>query len=406
MTDKLYPSDSYLSRFDAVVAAARIHAGKVAVVLDRTAFYPEGGGQPADRGTIGGAQVDDVVEAEGEVLHVLAGAELPAPGTPVACQIDWARRFDHMQQHHGQHLLSAVFERLHGASTVSFHLGAETCTIDLDLSPARLPAEALAAAEAAAKQLVWRDLRVDARERSPEEMAALTLRKDAVKGVRIVVVSSERDGQAEVEDASPCGGTHPRRTGEVGAIAVGRAQKWGAGTRVEFVCGGRVLAGLHRAEERLARASAALRCAPAELPEAAAKLAEEGQARRKEVDRLVEALAAAEAERLDGSRPGTAPLAARIEGLLGTAAGLRAVAQALAGRGRVALVGGVEGERAHLCFTRPRGPGAHLGEVLREAVALLGGKGGGSPDLAQGSGPAAERLDEALASAAARVSVG
>jgi len=406
VTDKLYPSDSYLSRFDAVVAAARIHSGKVAVVLDRTAFYPEGGGQPADRGTIGGAQVDDVVEVEGELLHVLAGAELPAPGTPVACQIDWARRFDHMQQHHGQHLLSAVFERLHGASTVSFHLGAETCTIDLDLSPSRLPAEALAAAEAAANQLVWRDLRVDARERSPEEMAALPLRKDAVKGARIVVVSSEQDGQAEVEDASPCGGTHPRRTGEVGAIAVGRAQKWGAGTRVEFVCGARVLAGLHRAEERLARASAALRCAPAELPEAAAKLAEEGQARRKEVDRLVEALAAAEAERLDGSRPGTAPLAARIEGLLGTAAGLRAVAQALAGRGRVALVGGIEGERAHLCFTRPRGPGAHLGEVLREAAALLGGKGGGSPDLAQGSGPAAERLDEALASAAARVSEG
>jgi len=406
VTDKLYPSDSYLSRFDAVVAAARIHAGKVAVVLDRTAFYPEGGGQPADRGTIGGAQVDDVVEVEGELFHVLAGAELPAPGTPVACQIDWARRFDHMQQHHGQHLLSAVFERLHGASTVSFHLGAETCTIDLDLSPARLPAEALAAAEAAANQLVWRDLRVDARERSHEEMAALPLRKNAVKGARIVVVSSEQGGQAEVEDASPCGGTHPRRTGEVGAIAVGRAQKWGAGTRVEFVCGARVLAGLHRAEERLARASAALRCAPAELPEAAAKLAEEGQARRKEVDRLVEALAAAEAERLDGSRPGTAPLAARIEGLLGTAAGLRAVAQALAGRGRVALVGGIEGERAHLCFTRPRGPGAHLGEVLREAAALLGGKGGGSPDLAQGSGPAAERLDEALASAAARVSVG
>ena len=406
MTEKLYPADSYLSRFDAVVAAARVHEGKVAVVLDRTAFYPEGGGQPADRGTIGGGQVDDVVEVEGEVLHLLAGAEPPAPGTPVACQVDWVRRFDHMQQHHGQHLLSAVFERLHGASTVSFHLGAETCTIDLDLSPALLPAEVLAAAESAANQLVWRDLRVDARERSPEELAALPLRKDAVKGARIVVVSGERNGKAEVEDASPCGGTHPRRTGEVGAIAVGRAQKWGAGTRVEFVCGGRVLAGLHRAEERLLRASAALRCAPAELPDAAAKLAEEGQARRKEVDRLVEALAAAEAERLDASRPGPAPLAARIEGLLGTPAGLRAVAQALAGRGRVGLVGGVEGERAHLCFTRPRGPGAHLGEVLREAVAALGGKGGGSADLAQGSGPAVARLDEALASAAARVAGG
>jgi len=406
VTEKLYLSDAYLSRFDANVAAARLHAGKAAVVLDRTAFYPEGGGQPSDRGTIGGAQVEDVVEVDGEVLHLLASGESPAPGTRVACQVDWARRFDHMQQHHGQHLLSAVLERLHGASTVSFHLGAETCTIDLEVPPSRLPAEALTAAEAAANQLVWRDLVVEARERSPEEVAALPMRKDAVKGARIVVVSGERDGKTEVEDASPCGGTHPLRTGEVGAIAVGRAQKWGEGTRVEFVCGGRVLAALHRAEERLVRASAALRCAPAELPAAAAKLAEEGQARRKEVDGLVEALSAAEAERLDGSRPVGLPLAARVEGQLGTAAGLRAVAQALAGRGRVALIGGIDGGRAHLCFARPRGTGAHLGEVLREVVAALGGKGGGSTDLAQGSGPAVERLDEALASAAARVSRG
>ena len=406
MTEKLYPTDAYLFRFDADVASARVHAGKVAVVLDRTAFYPEGGGQPADRGTIGGAQVEDVVEADGEVLHLLASGEPPASGTRVACQVDWARRFDHMQQHHGQHLLSAVFERLHGASTVSFHLGAEACTIDLDVPPARLPAEALTGAEAAANQLVWRDLAVEARERSPEEVAALPLRKDAVKGARIVVVSGERDGKAEVVDASPCGGTHPRRTGEVGAIALLRAQKWGAGTRVEFVCGARVLAALHRAEERLVRASSALRCAPAELPAAAAKLAEEGQARRKEVEGLVEALAAAQAERLDGSRSGGLPLAARIEGQLGTAAGLRAVAQALVGRGRVALVGGIDGDRAHLCFARPRGTGAHLGEVLREVVAALGGKGGGSADLAQGSGPAVERLDEALASAAVRVSGG
>ena len=406
MTEKLYQTDAYLSRFDANVAAARVHAGKAAVVLDRTAFYPEGGGQPSDRGTIGRAQVEQVVEADGEVLHLLASGEPPAPGTRVACQVDWARRFDHMQQHHGQHLLSAVFERFHGASTVSFHLGVETCTIDLEVPLSRLPPEVLAAAEGAANQLVWRDLVVEARERSPEEVAALPLRKDAVKGARIVVVSGERDGKAHVEDASPCGGTHPLRTGEVGAIAVERAQKWGTGTRVEFVCGARVLAALHRAEERLARASAPLRCAPAELPAAAAKLAEEGLARRKEVEGLVEALSAAEAERLDGSRPAGLPLAARIEGLLCTAAGLRAVAQALAGRGRVALVGGIDGDRAHLCFARPRGTGAHLGDVLREVVAALGGKGGGSADLAQGSGPAVERLDEALASAAARVSGG
>jgi alanyl-tRNA synthetase len=406
VTQKLYRDDPYLSRFDATVVAARTHDGRGAIVLDRTAFYPEGGGQPGDRGRIGGAQVEDVVEVEGEVLHLLAPGEPPTAGSHVPCQVDWARRFDHMQQHHGQHLLSAAFARLHGAATVSFHLGAETCTIDLDVPPARLPQEALLAAEVEANRLVWGDLEVEARERSPEEIAALPLRKDAVKGTRIVVVSGGRGGALEVVDASACGGTHPRRTGEVGAVAVLRAQKWGAGTRVEFVCGARVLALLHRAEDRLGQASATLRCSPAELPAAAAKLAEEGQARRKEAERLVAALAGGEAERLERSRPGGGPVVGRLEGDLGTAAGLRAAAQALAGRGRVALLGGVDGDRANLCFARPRGPGVHLGEVLREAASILGGKGGGSPDLAQGSGTDVLRLDEALAAAASRIPVG
>jgi alanyl-tRNA synthetase len=406
VTQKLYRDDAYLSRFDATVIGARTHDGRSGLVLDRTAFYPEGGGQPGDRGRIGGARVEDVIEVEGEVLHLLAPGEPPAAGARVPCEVDWDRRFDHMQQHHGQHLLSAAFARLHDAATVSFHLGAETCTIDLDLSPARLPQEALAAAEAEANRLVWRDLEVDARERSPEEIFALPLRKDALKGTRIVVVSGGRGGASEVVDASPCGGTHPRRTGEVGAVAVLRAQKWGSGTRVEFACGARVVATLHRAEERLGQASASLRCSPAELPAAAAKLAEEGQARRKDVERLVAALAEGEAVRLLGSRPDGGPVVARLEGDLAAAAGLRAVAQALAGRGRVALLGGIDAGRANLCFARPRGPGVHLGEVLREAAGVLGGKGGGSPDLAQGAGTDVPRLDEALAAAAARVPTG
>ena len=401
MTEKLYLSDSYLARFEAQVIASLDHGGRAGLLLDRTAFYPEGGGQPADRGLLGGAPVVDVVEADGEVLHLLGEAKAPPVGSRVACIVDWARRFDHMQQHHGQHLLSAAFQRLRGAATVSFHLGAETCTIDLDQPPQALPPEALAAAEAEANRFVWTDLPVDARERTPEELALLPLRKDAVKGARIVVVGEGPAGPGEVVDASPCGGTHPRRTGEVGAIAVLRAQKWSAGTRVEFVCGGRVIALLHRADERLARASAVLRCAPPELVGAVEKLAEEGQARRKELALLLEALASAEAQRLDGSHPAGAPVAVRLEGAIGSPAAMKAVAQALAGRGRTALLGCVEGGRAHLCFARARGPGVHLGEILRESAALLGGKGGGAPDLAQGSGPAWERLDEALVAAAA-----
>lgn len=402
MTEKLYLSDPYLSQFEATVVEVRAHEGQVGLLLDRTGFYPEGGGQPADHGTLGGVPVTGVVEADGVLLHLVGAEGAPAAGARISGRIDWPRRFDHMQQHHGQHLLSAAFQRLRGAATLSFHLGAETCTIDLDAPPPSLPREALAAVEAETNRLVWADLPIDARERSPAELAALPLRKDAVKGARIVVVGASRDGSGEVIDASPCGGTHPRRTGEVGAVAVLRTQKWGPGTRVEFACGGRVLGLLHRDGERLAQASAALRCAPPELVVAVEKLAEEGQARRKEIDRLVEALAASEAERIDAGVDAGTPVALRLEGVMATPAGVKAVAQALAARGRVALLGCLEGERAHLCFARARGPGVHLGEILREAAALLGGKGGGAPDLAQGSGPARERLDEALAAAAAR----
>jgi alanyl-tRNA synthetase len=406
VTERIYLSDSYVRRFDARVTAVRALDGRPAVVLDRTAFYPEGGGQPADRGTLGGVPVADVRDVDGEVLHLLDG---PAPTGGVSCEVDWRRRFDHMQQHHGQHLLSAAFERLLGARTASFHLGTESCTIDLDAPLARLGPEALGRAEAAANELVVRDLEVEARERTPEELAALPLRKDAVKGTRIVVVRSggrvaggdAAPGPArpaDVADASPCGGTHPRRTGEVGSIAVLGGQKWGGGVRVEFVCGSRVLTALHAAEDRLARVAAALRCAPAEAPAAAAKAAEEATARRKELEALLGALGAAHAERLlAGDAAG--PVVARLEPPLSGAVGLRAVAQALAARGRTALLGGIEGGRAHLCFARPRGPGPNLGEALRRSAAVLGGKGGGSPELAQGSGPDAAALGRALDSA-------
>ncbi|HEY6104937.1 MAG TPA: alanyl-tRNA editing protein [Anaeromyxobacteraceae bacterium] len=383
MTERLYLADPYLVRFEAQVVRQTRLGERAALVLDRTAFYPEGGGQPADRGTLGGVAVMDVQERDGEVLHALAG---PPPSGRVEGLVDWARRFDHMQQHHGQHLLSAAFERLHRAHTVSFHLGEGTCSIDLDVPAARLDEKALRAAEAAANEAVWRDLPVTARDFSPEELARLPLRKEPMKGSRVVVVGDL--------DASPCGGTHPRRTGEVGAVAVLGARKWGEGARVEFVCGARVVRGLAEAGGRLAAAAQALRCAPAEVPEASARVAEESLGRRKEVERLVAALAGEAGERLAAG--GAGPVVARLEPPLSGAAGLRAAAAALAARGRVALLGGVEDGRAFLCFARPRGPGPHLGDLVRDAAAALGGKGGGAPDLAQGSGPDAARLAEAL----------
>jgi alanyl-tRNA synthetase len=383
MTERLYLRDPYLKSFRARVLEVRDVGGRPAAILDRTAFYPEGGGQPGDRGTLGAAKVIDTQERGGEVLHLL---DATIGGGEVAAEIDWPRRFDHMQQHHGQHLLSAAFDKL-GAPTVSFHLGDRTCTIDLDVPPAKLD---VARAESMANESVWRDLPVIARDFIGEERARLSLRKEPVKGDRVVVV--------EGVDASPCGGTHPARTGEVGCIAVLKMQKWGEGkSRVEFACGARVVRLLHEASALVGGVASALNSAPAEVVEAAARVAAESQARRKSADALLEELAALEAARL---RAQQSPVVAKVGR---GAAFARAVAQRISQEGGTALLATVEDGRAHLIFARPKGAaGPAMAELLKQSLAVLGGKGGGGPDFAQGSGPPT-RLDDALALAAHRL---
>ena len=383
MTERLYLQDPYLKSFRARVLEVRDLNGRPAAVLDRTAFYPEGGGQPGDRGTIGSVKVVDTQERAGDVLHVL---DAPVESGEVAAEIDWPRRFDHMQQHHGQHLLSAAFDKL-GAPTVSFHLGERICTIDLD---ARLGTLELGRAESMANESIWRDLPVVARDFTGEERARLPLRKEPVKGDRVVLV--------EGVDASPCGGTHPARTGEVGCIAVLKAQKWGEGrSRVEFACGARVVRLLHEASEVLGGAAEALKAAPAEVAQAAARVAVEAQARRKASDALLDELAQLEAVRLKAQG---SPVVAKLGR---GAAFARAVAQRIAQDGGTALLAAVEDGRAYLIFARPKdAPGAPMGALLKDALGVLGGKGGGGPDFAQGSG-APEKLDDALALAAHRL---
>ncbi len=381
MTDRLYLRDPYLATFRARLVEVRDLDGKPAAVLDQSAFYPEGGGQPGDRGTLGAAQVLDTQERGGEVLHLL---DQPLRPGEYEARVDWARRFDHMQQHHGQHLLSAAFDKL-GAPTVSFHLGERTCTIDLDAPPARLDA---GKAEALANESIWRNLPVVARDFTGEERARLPLRKEPVKGDRVVLV--------EGVDASPCGGTHPLRTGEVGCVAILKTQKWGEGkSRIEFACGGRVVKLLREANSVLAAAADALKAAPADVAQAAARVASEAQVRRKASDALLEELAQLEARRLNAQG---SPVVAKLSR---GAAFARSLAQAIAQEGGTALLGAVEEGRAHLVFARPKGAqGVGMGALLKDALAVLGGKGGGNPDFAQGSGTAQDKLDEALALAA------
>src|SRR5258708_10489501 len=365
MTERLYVLDCYLTQFHARVVRMFQYQNQLAVVLDRSAFYREGGGQPGDRGTLDGIPVLDTQERDGEVLH-LVDAPTWTLGE-VEGIVDWARRFDHMQQHHGQHLLSAAFLRVHQAPTVSFHLGEKTCTIDLDCPIDRLGPGALRAAEASANESIWRDHPVIARDFVGEERARLTLRKEPVKGDRVVLV--------EGVDASPCGGTHPRRTGEVGCIAVLRAQRWGShATRVEFVCRNRVVQHLVQANEAVARTADALRVAPAEVGEAAARVAAEAQARRKTIESLEGQLASHKADEWVASHP-SGPIAETVEGGMQAA---KLLATALVARGRVALVASRGGHRVHLCFSRPAGPGAALNAVLHRVLPTLEGRGGGS----------------------------
>jgi alanyl-tRNA synthetase len=382
-------SDPYLISFTARVVASPEQGGRPSVLLDRTAFYPEGGGQPADRGTLGGAQVLDVQESGADVVHLLD--RRLAPGTEVEGRVDWVRRLDHMQQHHGQHLLSAAFERVHGAPTRSFHLGERTCTIDLDIPVSRMDDAALRAAEAAANESVWRNLPVVARDFLGEERSRLPLRKEPVKGDRVVLV--------EGVDASPCGGTHPLRTGDVGAIAVLGVQKWGQGaSRVEFVCGGRVVRLAAEQGRWLKEAADALKTAPRDLPDAARRIADESNARRKLSVELERELSRLQAEKMvTGSDPDF-PIVAKVA----RASFARVLSGAIAERGAIALLGAVEDGRAHLCFARPKGTGPAMNDLLKDALSILSGKGGGSPDFAQGSGDPA-RLDEALEAARAKI---
>src|SRR5688500_17742022 len=404
-TERLYYTDSHLLEFDAcVVEVSRTEDGRAAVTLDRTAFYPTGGGQPFDTGALGAARVVECVEAgDGRVLHVCEG-ELPAAGEGVRCRVDRPRRLDHMQQHTGQHILSQAFVELFGAQTRSFRMLEDACEVDVELAD---PSdERVERAVGRANEIVWEDRAVRVRQVTPEEAARLPLRKD-----------SEREGLlrvVEIEgfDFSPCGGTHARATGEVGLIAARHWERAKGLVRVTFVAGGRALADYRRAN-RTARAAAALfSVARDEAADAAARMQEENRQLLRRLRAAEETAARAEARELyEGARGAAGPpdgaggggaavvVARQFEGR--DAEGLRRLAAALAAHPRaVALLGSVEGGAARLLFARAADAPGDMNALMREACRTLEGRGGGRPDLAQGGGQRAERLAGALEAAA------
>jgi alanyl-tRNA synthetase len=384
VTESLELSDPYLRRHEARILAHRFVGDLHGVVLDRSAFYPGGGGQPADRGSISGIPVVEVREVQGERLHLLA--ELPST-LDVECELDWAHRFDHMQQHHGSHLLARAFALVAQAGTDSFRIASDRSVFDVDADVDRvLPA--MAEVEAVANDAVFRNLEVEIRQDGDRRVASS-------ERLRIVI--------AKGYDVTPCGGTHPRRTAEVGGIGVVSAKRWGQRTRVEFVCGGRLLGSFARQRTLLDATAKALRCVAAEAPAKAAQALEAARAAEEKAARLREALVELEAERIVAAEP-AGPAVSAGECSAPTPEHLQALARAVAARGRVALLGAVLPDgKAHLCFVRPRDGAESMRGALAAAVAVLGGRGGGSDEFAHGAGADPARLGDALAAALAAV---
>ncbi|MBI4420378.1 MAG: alanyl-tRNA editing protein, partial [Gemmatimonadetes bacterium] len=326
------------------------------------------------------------VQAEGDVVwHAMAG---PLSGDDVVGLVDWPRRFDHMQQHHGQHLLSAAFEHLHGLSTVSFHLGAESSTIDLRAQG--LTEEQVVAAEELANRVIWEDHPVHARFVTPEELAQLPLRKaPAVEGPVRVVSAGDFDHSA-------CGGTHPRSTGVVGLLHVRRWERRGPDIRVEFACGGRALRDLRTKNAVLSRVSTRLTLGSDELEAAIQRLQAAEQQARKRYEEATERVAGYEAGELVAAAPRVGGLAVVRRSYTDRALlEIKWLAGAIAARGGVALLG-LAAEKVHLVFASPQHSTVDCGALLKETVARFGGKGGGQAAMAQGGIPEARNLDAAL----------
>ena len=292
MTDRLYYTDSFLHEFEARVVAV---SGET-VTLDRSAFYPTSGGQVFDTGWLEAngstrVRVKEVTENEqtGEVLHIVEGADALQPGTVVRGLIDAVRRLDHMQQHTGQHVLSAAFEKLYAFATVSFHMGEESCTIDLATDA--VTAKQLQAAETLVNQVIAEDRAVEIRFATPDEARGMGVRKIPPAERAKLRLIDVRDF-----DLNACGGTHVRSTGQIGCILLRKTEKVKQGVRVEFVCGLRAVRTARRDFETLTDAAAVFSTHIWEVPQQVRKSLDEIKAAQKAQHRLLEEVAELQAQ--------------------------------------------------------------------------------------------------------------
>jgi alanyl-tRNA synthetase len=389
MTTRLYYEDCEALSFDATVRVCGSAGGLFEVWLDRSAFYPTSGGQPFDTGTIGGVRVVDVVDREGDVVHVI---EAPlAPGTSVACVVDGPRRRDHMEQHTGQHVLSAAFEVVCGVATVGFHMGEEVCTVDL---AREVTVDEIASAEVAANDVVRENRDVVIRIVPEAEVSALSLRRATARvgDLRIVTVTGF--------DVSACGGTHVRRTGEIGVIAVTAWERVRGGTRLTFVCGNRAVSALRQWRHVVHEAAHLLGSPALDVPSFVARLQEVQRETQRRVKVLEDEVAGLRGAALRGS----AEVIGTVRAVLATIdehdpAMLKKTAQTVAQGDMVVVLAG-RGEPTPVVALRAGAAAFDAGTFVKSAAAAFGGRGGGRAELAQGGVTAAPDAIIALARSA------
>ena len=383
MTDRLYYADAYCARFGARVTS-RAEDGR-RVYLDRSAFYPTSGGQRHDLGTLGGVAVTDVVDEDDRVAHVLA-ASLDAD--EVEGVVDWPRRWDHMQQHTGQHLLSAIGADRFGWETVSVHFGAESSTIDFGVES--IGPETLQELERLANAGVTENRPVTVTFEEAE--MATGLRKPSDRGGVLRIVSIEGI------DRSACGGTHVRATGEIGAIVLRRVEKVRKATRVEFLCGMRAIARVRGEYDVLARLANGLSCSIDELPTLVPAQAEQLRALENDRRRLEGEVSAARARDVHAAlTPGDDGVRRLLERRAGGKVDdARALALAFAALPKGVVAVAVAAPPAILVAASDDS-GVDAGRLLKEALGAVGGRGGGSARLAQGTVPDAAALETVIA---------
>jgi alanyl-tRNA synthetase len=380
MTERLYYDDSYTTQFSATIIEHIMVNTQPGVILDRTYFYPTGGGQPSDTGTLNQAQVVEAIprEDDGAVIHIL---NTPLPDDTVVGRVNWMRRFDHMQHHTGQHILTQAFVQVAQANTVSFHLSPDSVTMDLDV--VALSQEQMDSVEHLANQILWENRPVKAYLREPddhENIRARRLPKQLLtNGLRVIEI--------EEFDVTACGGTHVARTGEIGIIKVVKTERRGDKTRVEFRCGSRALRDYREKANVGNLLMASLNRRLNEIPEAVRRLRDDLKSAQSSLKALTKQVISFEAAQLLSQpqpHPDLTVIVAAYENR--NPSDIKLLAATLVETPNVIALLGIAGPTAMFYFARHQNAPGDMGKLLNTTLAEFGGRGGGQPEFAQGGG--------------------